>query len=151
MNKTFAVALTIPDNEAFTALAALRRLGLPLGGVRRADIWSFEVDAAEAAGLPQTLATVETVFNPNKHELTERAGAHPLAGEVWIVPQDEGGAVRVGGRALAGVREVRRAVAWQLFEVSGALATPELLDRAIETFLCNPAFQKAITIRKVPR
>lgn len=142
--QTFAVALTIPDNEAFTALAALRRLGLPVGGVRRADIWTFAVDNAAAGTLAETIATVETIFNPNKHVLAERPGSRPAGGEVWIATLEDASAPGVGGRALPGVSGVRRRTAWQLLDEYGELADPAIVDRAIETFLCNPAFQKAI-------
>jgi phosphoribosylformylglycinamidine (FGAM) synthase PurS component len=144
LEKAFAVALTIPDNEAFTALETLRRLGFVLGGVRRADIWSFEVDAPAAAALADTIATIETLFNPNKHEIAERPGARPQAGEVWIAPLDEAAAASVGRRSIPGVHAVRRRVAWQLFDETGSIVEPLVLERAVETFLCNPAFQKAI-------
>jgi hypothetical protein len=142
--RAFAVALTIPDNEAFTALETLRRLGFALGGLRRADIWSFEVDAAASTGLAETIATIETVFNPNKHELTERPNARPQAGEVWIAPADDVAAGSVGRSSIPGVRAVRRRVAWQLLDETGRIVEPPVLERAVETFLCNPAFQKAI-------
>jgi len=142
--KTFAVALTIPDNEAFTALETLRRMGVGVGGVRRADIWTFDVDAAAAGTLAEILAAIETVFNPNKHELVERLGSRPIAGEVWIAPQDETVRASVGGRVIPGVHGVQRRIAWQLLDEAGRIVDPAVLDRAVETFLCNPAFQKAI-------
>jgi phosphoribosylformylglycinamidine (FGAM) synthase PurS component len=144
LEKAFAVALTIPDNEAFTALETLRRLGFALGSVRRADIWSFEVDAAASETLAETIATIETVFNPNKHEIAERPGARPQAGEVWIAPFDEVAVRSVGRGALPGVHAVLRRVAWQLLDETGRIVDPPVLERAVETFLCNPAFQKAI-------
>ncbi len=136
--------LTIPDNEAFTALETLRRLGLRVGSVRRADIWTFDVEDAAADGLGQTIATFETIFNPNKHEIAERLGSRPLRGEVWIAPGDEAAVPSVGGRAIPGVRHIRRQVGWQLLDDEGNLVDPAVLDGAVETFLCNPAFQKAI-------
>jgi hypothetical protein len=142
--RTFAVGLTIPDNEAFTALETLRRLGLRLGGVQRADIWTFDVEAGAENTLGETIAGIETIFNSSKHQLVERPESRPLAGEVWIAPQDQAGVAGVGGRAIAGVRAVRRRVAWRLFDEAGGLVEPAVLDSAVETFLCNPAFQKAI-------
>jgi phosphoribosylformylglycinamidine (FGAM) synthase PurS component len=144
LEKAFAVGLTIPDNESFTALAALRRLGLPVGGLRRADIWTFDVDPVAAATIEATIATVETIFNPNKHELRERPGSHPAAGEVWIAPLQERVHSNVGGRTIPGVRGVRRCVGWQLLDANGTVADSALIERAVETFLCNPAFQRAI-------
>lgn len=142
--KTFAVALAIPDNEAFTALEALQRVGVAVDDVRRADIWSFEVEARHAASLGRTVATIETIFNPNKHRLVERAGSHPEPGEVWIAPRDESVSRTVGGRTIPGVCAIRRLTAWRLLDAQGHDVAPHELDRATETFLCNPAFQKVI-------
>jgi hypothetical protein len=142
--KTFAIGLTIPDNTAFTALETLRRLGVPVGIVRRADIWTFDVEPAAEDTLAETIATVETVFNPNKHQIVERTGSRPVVGEVWIAPLDDPAASRVGGRAIPGVRGVRRRVGWQLLDDSEHIVATDVLDRATVTFLCNPAFQKAI-------
>jgi hypothetical protein len=144
LRKTYAVGLTIPDNAAFTALETLRRMGLEFGSLRRADIWTFDVDAATSVTLAETIATIETIFNPNKHELAERPDSRPLRGEVWIAAHDEAISVSVGGRVIPGVAGVRRCVGWQLFDEVGGSADSALVQRAVETFLCNPAFQKAI-------
>ncbi len=37
--RTVAIRLKIPDNEAYTALTALRRLGVDVGRLERAEIW----------------------------------------------------------------------------------------------------------------
>jgi hypothetical protein len=42
------------------------------------------------------------------------------------------------------VRGIVRRTAWRLLDEHGADVAPNVLDRATETFLCNPAFQKAI-------
>lgn len=175
--RTFAVTLTIPDNEAFTALETLGRLGIPVARVVRADIWQFEVgtkppdvvssrldavppdaNAARPAALPtqpssdtpvddlaRTVASIETIHNPNKHRLAERPSDRPVPGEVWIASRDEATETRVAGRAVPGVRSIRRRTAWRLLDGSGRDVAPADLDRAVETFLCNPAFQVAIT------
>lgn len=143
--RTFAVSLTIPDNEAFTALEALGRLGIPAARVVRSDIWQFDVDDARAADLARTIAAIETIHNPNKHRLVERSGERPDAGEVWIAPRDEAPATLVAGRAIPGVTGVRRRTAWRLLDDSGHDVSSEHLAGAVETFLCNPAFQVAIT------
>jgi hypothetical protein len=142
--RTFAVTLTIPDNEAFTAYETLGRLGIPVGKVVRSDIWQFEMDAG-SADFARTIASIETIHNPNKHRLAERATDRPPAGEVWIAPRDETPATLVAGRAVAGVHVVRRRTAWRLLDDCGNDVSPGDLQRAVETFLCNPAFQVAIT------
>ena len=141
--RTFAVSLTIPDNEAFTALETLDRLGVPVARVVRADIWLFDADDA-AGDLASTVASIETIHNPNKHRLAERESDRPASGEVWIAPRDEAPARLVAGRSIPGVRAIRRRTAWRLLDHSGRDVAPAALDRAVETFLCNPAFQVAI-------
>jgi len=138
----FAVVLTIPDNEAFTAYEALARMGLPIEAIERADIWRFEVDAAHEGALRRELATIETIFNPNKHRLEERPGDLPASGEVWVAPRDEAQATTVAGRTLPGVSAIRRATAWRVR--AAALDSDALLERAVSEFLCNPAFQKVL-------
>jgi hypothetical protein len=145
----FAVSLTIPDNEAFTAREALVRMGLAVETVERADIWRFEVDPAHADALRRELLTIETIFNPNKHRLAERAGDAPIVGEVWVAPRDETASMTVAGRRLPGVTAIRRATAWRLRatpseEGAAADADRTVLDRAVTGFLCNPAFQKVL-------
>jgi hypothetical protein len=142
--RTFAVTLTIPDNEAFTALETLGRLGLPVARVVRADIWLFDADDS-AADLASTIASIETIHNPNKHRLAERESDRPAPGEVWIASRDEPPFSSVAGRRIAGVRAIRRRTAWRLLDDSGRDVAADTLDRAVETFLCNPAFQVAIT------
>jgi hypothetical protein len=144
--RTFAVSLTIPDNEAFTALETLGRLGIPVARVVRADIWLFDADVdADAGGnLASTIASNETIHNPNKHRLAERESDRPAPGEVWIASRDEAPSGLVAGRSIPGVRAIRRRTAWRLLDDSGRDVAPAALDRAVETFLCNPAFQVAI-------
>ena len=142
---TFAVSLTIPDNEAFTALETLARLGLAVGRVVRSDIWQFDADDEGADDLGRTVASIETIHNPNKHRLAERDSAAPAPGEVWIASRDETPATLVGGRAIPGVRAIRRRTSWRLLDDAGSDVPAPDLERAIETFLCNPAFQVAIT------
>jgi hypothetical protein len=142
--RTFAVTLTIPDNEAFTALETLGRLGLPVARVVRADIWLFDADD-RSGDLASTVASIETIHNPNKHRLAERESDRPAPGEVWIASRDEAPSRLVAGRPIAGVHAIRRRTAWRLLDDSGRDVAPAALDRAVETFLCNPAFQVAIT------
>ncbi|HTJ28705.1 MAG TPA: hypothetical protein VMA36_21300 [Candidatus Limnocylindria bacterium] len=145
MTRTFAVSLTIPDNEAFTAFETLGRLGVPVARVVRSDIWSFDVDERAAGELAATIGSIETISNPNKHRLVERSADRPEAGEVWIAPRDETPATQVAGRSIPGVRAIRRRTAWRLLDDAGHDVAPDVLSRAVETFLCNPAFQVAIS------
>jgi phosphoribosylformylglycinamidine synthase I len=158
------VSLTIPDNEAETALATLRRLGLELGGLHRADLYRIELDAENADDALARLRTVETIFNPNKHRLELRSQAEPQAGETWIDeagpqttvfdesgPQttvfDESGpqtTVFAGGQAVRGIKRIERFTAWRLVDAQNLPAPRETVMRANELLLCNAAFQRSL-------
>jgi hypothetical protein len=144
VERAYVITLTIPDNEAYTALTALARMGLPVESAVRSDVWIATVDAGRAAALDGTIATVETIYNPNKHRLEVRGDARPRPGEVWITAHDETPTITVAGRTVDGVRGFVRRTAWRLLDQHGADVPANVLDRATESFLCNPAFQKAI-------
>ncbi len=144
------VWLTIPDNEAETARETLERLGVPLGGLTRADLYRFELDPAAEEGLIRTLASLETIYNPGKHALRVRDDVVPAPGEVWIdeirhgaASPPAGGGIRIAGRELPGVWSVERFTAWRVEGLAGA-DPAEVARRATETLLCNPAFQRAL-------
>jgi phosphoribosylformylglycinamidine (FGAM) synthase PurS component len=146
------VVLTIPDNEAETARTTLQRLGVHVARLRRSDLYRIEVDAASESTLLDALREIETIYNPNKHALELRDDGAPRDGEVWIdeprpaLPASSAGdAVRVAGRVLPGVLQLERLVAWRLFDERDLPASPEVVARATETLLCNPAFQRATT------
>jgi hypothetical protein len=145
VERAYVVTLTIPDNEAFTALTTLARMGIAVGEVRRADVWVARVDPERAAEADASLATVETVFNPNKHRLEVRSDARPRPGEVWVMARDETPATAVGGRNVPGVSGLVRRTSWRLLDEHGADISAADRQRAIDGFLCNPAFQKAMT------
>ena len=134
-----------PRQRGFHRARALGRLGFrwpaSCGPISGSSKPTTAADDLAAAG---TFASIETIYNPNKHRLTERDAAEPDPGEVWIAPRDEAPATRVAGRAIPGVRTIRRRTAWWLLDQSGRDVPPAVLDRAVETFLCNPASQAAI-------
>lgn len=144
VERAYVVTLTIPDNEAYTALTTLARLGLAVERVVRSDVWIATVDAEHAAELDRTIETIETVFNPNKHRLEVRTDPRPRSGEVWITALDEAPAITVAGRTVAGVKGIVRRTAWRLLDEQGADVPPAVLDHATTAFLCNPAFQRAL-------
>jgi hypothetical protein len=149
MIRCIEVSLAIPDNEARTALATLRRLGVAVAALERADLYRCDVADADAERLVDTLRDCETVYNPSKHLMRVREDDRPGPGEVWI---DEigsgarpgGGPLTIAGRTLAGVRSLERFTAWRLFSTREEPAGAELVTAATETLLCNSAFQKAI-------
>ena len=149
MIRCVEVMLSIPDNEARTALATLRRLGVELADLERAELYRCDAEGAQAERLVATLRGLETIFNPNKHRLRVRDDARPGPGEVWIEEIRPASAasdtpVRVGGRTLPGVRSLDRFIVWRMYGRDRTPATPSLVGSAVETLLCNPAFQKAI-------
>jgi hypothetical protein len=143
IERAYVVSLTIPDNEAYTALTTLARMGLGVERAVRADVWLVVLDPARTAAFDTLVPTLEGIFNPNKHRLEIRSEAAPRAGEVWITSRDERPAITIGGRSVAGVVSVRRLTAWRLLDANGTDVPPAILERATEMFLCNPAFQEA--------
>lgn len=148
IERAFEVRLSIPDNEAYTALATLQRLGLQCADIVRADVHVFGVD--EEIGperLYDLLKTIATIYNPNKHRLRALSEPRPEAGEVWITSNQmpaQRERVVLGGVTLPGTRSAWRATSWRLLDAGGKDVPGEILQRAVETLLCNPAFQRAI-------
>jgi phosphoribosylformylglycinamidine (FGAM) synthase PurS component len=142
--RAYVVSLTIPDNEAYTALTTLARMGLAVDAVVRADVWLLTLDAERAAAVDAIVPTIEGIFNPNKHRLEIRSDAAPRTGEVWVMARDETPTITIGGRAVDGVHGASRRTAWRLLDARGHDVAPGVLGQATETFLCNPAFQKAL-------
>ncbi|MGH7660454.1 MAG: hypothetical protein ACRENA_06015 [Vulcanimicrobiaceae bacterium] len=148
IERAYAVTLAIPDNEAATALTTLQRLGVPCAGIARAAVHVFDTDDnADENALERTLRTVATVYNPNKHRLRRLERPRPGAGEVWITagePPAPHERVVIGGVELPGVHRAWQATSWRLLDESGRDVPAPILERAVETLLCNPAFQRAI-------
>lgn len=143
--RTIAISLKIPDNEAFTALIALQRLGVPLAKLERAVIWVFE-DTAEADFLGR-LACNEALFNPNKHLLRELTEGTPRAGETWIETLGGRDDIRsyLGAKPMLGIRSGKRFIAWRLFGEDGKPVGSAALGEATTKLLCNPAIERALT------
>jgi phosphoribosylformylglycinamidine (FGAM) synthase PurS component len=139
MSRTVAIKLKIPDNEAYTALVALRRLGLDIARLERAEIWQLD-DTGSAADLAQRVERNETLFNQNKHELQVLDTEHPREGEVWIEAID----ARAIPVRVAGVQRARRYIGWRLFREGHTPANREVLKAAVEQLLCNPAIERAL-------
>ena len=127
-----SIALKIPDNTAYTALVALRRLGVAVERVTRSEIHFFDDGDPEALAIE--VMGDETMFNPNKHRLSVLDSNAPHPGEVWILPLDG----RTGQRGTA-------ATAWRLFDAKGLPVDDRVLGEAIERLLRNPAIEKAVT------
>lgn len=151
--RAFAVELTIPDNEAYTTLVTLVRLGIRCRRLERADVWVFDVDERAVDDLEAQVRGIETIFNPNKHMLRALDPPRPRPGEVWIGERDEDADqprqlirdILVAGRVLEGVYKYTRYKGWRLWESEADLVSPDVLANAVETLLCNSAFQVAIT------
>jgi phosphoribosylformylglycinamidine (FGAM) synthase PurS component len=125
-----SISLKIPDNAAYTALVALRRLGVETDRVARSEILFFPDEDPEALAI--RVMNDETLFNPNKHRLRVLDSNAPRPGEVWILPLE-------GGRATA----------WRLLDAKGLPVEDGVLQSAVERLLCNPAIEKAVTISDI--
>jgi hypothetical protein len=128
--RAVAIGLKIPDNAAYTARVALRRLGVDVARVERSEIWFF--DESDDAVLERRIVDDETIFNPNKHRLTLLDRSVPRSGEVWIEP-------------LSPASRGAAAVGWRLFDANGKPVARAILDAAIARLLCNPAIDRAVT------
>jgi phosphoribosylformylglycinamidine (FGAM) synthase PurS component len=135
--RTIAVTLKIPDNAALTALAALRRLGVDVSRLERADVWQFEDEGFTP--VEQRFEQNETLFNPNKHELGVLESNGPREGEVWIEMLD---AADVPLR-MTGASHARRFTSWRLFRKGKDPADAAHVRDAAEKLLCNPAIERA--------
>jgi len=141
-----AISLKIPDNEAYTTLVALKRLGVDVARVERSEIWRLK-DEGEESTFAERVERNETIFNPNKHRLTVLGANGPRAGEVWIATLGKGAneiREHLGGRPIADVTRAERYVGWRLFDQNGHPAGAETLAAAVERLLCNPAIEKAL-------
>ncbi len=131
MLHTIAIKLKIPDNTAYSALTALRRLGVDVARVERADIWQFE-DSASSEEVAARVQRNESLFNPNKHTLEVLPSPKPRPGETWICH----------GEPVEGPKHY---IAWRLFGDANQPASQATVEEAIEKLLCNSAIERAIT------
>ncbi|HVR46458.1 MAG TPA: hypothetical protein VMT95_07480 [Candidatus Binatia bacterium] len=131
MKRAVAIDLKIPDNTAYTALVALRRLGVAVDRVERSELYFFD-DEPDVAALADRVAADETIFNPNKHRLSVLERDAPGRGEVWIEP-------------LVASKAGPAAIAWRLLDGDGAPVARGALEAAVERLLCNPAIARPLT------
>ena len=129
MTRAVSISLKIPDNTAYTALVALRRLGVDVARVERSEIHFFD-DNGNRESLLSRIEADETIFNPNTNRIRLLDEAIPRAGEVWIEPLSASNA---------------RIVAWRLVAENGEPSDRAVLDAAVERLLCNPAIERAVT------
>jgi phosphoribosylformylglycinamidine (FGAM) synthase PurS component len=133
--RAVSISLKIPDNTAYTALVALRRLGVDVDRVERSEIHFFAGET-NPESLLRRIEADETLFNPNKHRIRLLDETIPAAGEVWIEPLCHTNTLRATQKSV---------VAWRLFAANGDPAEHAMLDAAIERLLCNPAIERAVT------
>jgi phosphoribosylformylglycinamidine (FGAM) synthase PurS component len=126
MQRCAAIRLKIPDNEAYTALTTLQRLGIKVAKLERTDILRID-DNGDPATIPPRIERDESIFNPNKHALMLLETCTPRSGETWIEEIDTG-----------------KTTGWRLFDSNGKPATRETVRAAAERLLCNPAIERAI-------
>ena len=147
--RAVAIRLKIPDNEAYTALTALRGLGVAVERLERSEVWRVE-DAGDPKTFELRVEANETIFNPNKHRLTVLESNDPRAGEAWVYELPTAGGDRpierdtMGGKHIPGVSRARRYVGWRLLDTHGSPVSQAVVAAAVERLLCNPAIEKAL-------
>ena len=139
MLHTIAIKLKIPDNTAYSALTALRRLGVNVTVVERAEIWQF-AGPGSSEDVAESVSRNELLFNPNKHVLEVLESPEPRTGETWITAlaapdETQGGSSKAAARHYVG---------WRLFDENGKPAKRGVVQDAIKKLLCNPAIERAI-------
>lgn len=144
-----AIRLKVPDNTAYTALVALRRLGVEVVRVERAELWFLD-DAGDPATLGDRVRANEAIFNSHVHELEIRDERRPRSGEVWIreiasCAQDDRGSTDAQGSngRIADVTGAKRAVSWRLFDRLDRPVAKAILACACDALLCNAAIEEA--------
>jgi phosphoribosylformylglycinamidine (FGAM) synthase PurS component len=131
------ITLTIPDNEARTAYSTLRRLGVAVGQLERADLYLYSGEL-EADAVTTAVKHNEAMFNENMHELSIRQSAAPVHGELWVLED------RPAYFSLGAFGRVARLRAWRLLSMAGAPADEATVAEAAEVLLCNPAVQRRV-------
>jgi phosphoribosylformylglycinamidine (FGAM) synthase PurS component len=137
-----AIRLKVPDNTAYTALIALRRLGVDVGRIERATIVpAGDVDDAVAL---ERIQRDELLFNPNLHEVEIRSNL-PQRGELLIREDPSTSlAFRAQARATAPIgARCSVMVSWKLLDERGQPVSKPTLERARDALLCNPAIEAA--------
>lgn len=145
MTRAIAITLKIPDNAAYTALTALQRLGIECAVVERSEIFVVE-DSGNPSDFLQRVAHNETIFNLNKHRITDLGIAKPRPGEVWVGEMGAHDETRehLGGKTIPGITNVRRYVGWRLHTSAGVPVDPAVIRIASQRLLCNPAVETAL-------
>jgi phosphoribosylformylglycinamidine (FGAM) synthase PurS component len=137
VSRYVAISLKVPDNEAYTALTTLQRLGINIARIERSRIIPCHPEEPARAGvskdeLANQIMRDESIFNPNIHTLEILDANTPRAGELWIEPLETTSATpnsRIG---------------WRLYRDDNTPADRTTLEVAAERLLCNPAFQRVL-------
>jgi len=123
-----------------------------LAAVRRAEVWTFDVeDEAAAAEVRRLLDETTLVANPNVHRWTIDAAEDAPGPHVTVRVTErvdaKGSAVLRGLRRCGarGVRGVTRAVEWILDLPEAAAGEAESVAAAVAPILGNPHAQDVVT------
>ena len=131
----------------------LRREAPEVRKVRRAEVWSFDVESAEAAAdVRRVLDETTLVVNPNVHRYTlDRASERPEGPRLTVLVTErvdaKGAAVLRGLRRCGarGVRGVTRSVEWTLDLAGTAAGSAARLGEEVAAILGNRHAQEVET------
>ncbi len=142
-DETVEIRLKVPDNAAYTALVALRHLGIEVGRVEHAIVWTIS-DRGDPATLVSRIERNETLFNPNLHVVSVRSQSLPLPGEIWTWEVDRD-VRRLPGRGVEDVSYAKPMTSWRLFDREGLPAAEhDVLDRACNELFRNVAIEDSL-------
>lgn len=143
------------DLVADSAEELLRREAPEVARVSRAEVWSFELESADAeTDVRRVLDETTLIVNPNVHRYTLNEGEPPPGRGARITVRVTERVDARGAAVLRGIRErcgargvagVARSVEWSLDLVEGATGRAGRIGEEVAAILGNPHAQDVET------
>jgi phosphoribosylformylglycinamidine (FGAM) synthase PurS component len=137
------VELLIPDNIAFTAFTALKRMGFEIEQLKRADYYKFILpNETPIESFSDRIKKIDILVNANKHRATIRRPGEKTEGCFTVIVQDmdEPAGLLFTLKERFGfteIEELEKGTLWKLF-----VKDRETAKRIAESLLYNKHYQK---------